>query len=253
MTAFTNTAMFRRLILALPFWLAVTAAASAQPNLKKLPRVDLKGAVVKVRAGYIELTAESITLPGNKDESLQAIVEKTTKYVVAVHPKNTKVRVSGTTEGKFLKSGQYVRFKGRANREYQIAVAVASLEVFVPEKSFQPKAELQVPPPSFIKDRPTPTVLPIEVAGRVISNRKDKLVLLVDGGRQLTVPLDPKATVRFTMARYSTVKRGDPITVSGRLYRPGQVIGESIAITPLSDSDKKETLTPASSSDDFNP
>ena len=176
-------------------------------------------------------------------------MEKTTKYVVAVHRQNTKVRVSGTTEGKFLKSGQYVRFKGKANKEYKIVVAVASLEVFVPEKNFQPKADLQVPPPSFIKDRPTPTVLPIEVAGRVISNRNDKLVLMVDGGRQLTVPLDPKATVRFTMARYSTVKRGDLITVSGRLYRPGQVIGESVAITLLGDSEKKKIAPP----DDFNP
>ena len=234
------------LLLAVGMALSVAATASAQSNKedRQRPRVDLSGTITKSRGGLVEVAAESVRIRGQKEEpgektEPKASPKKPETYVVAIHPKNTTVRISGTATAKYLRPRQYVRFEGQVDAKNAIEGSVLDVEVFVPEADFKPAFTVRFPAPKFASDVPPPKSRSFSAQGQVVGYSRGQLRVAVNG-ETITAPVPEDAIVRFTMNNLSVVKPGDKITVAGRLYRAGAVIGESVSIS-LAPRDKTPT------------
>ena len=240
---------FGRLSLAMSLAFLIIADVPAWSQRKKTPdwpAVELSGSVVKVSRGRVEIEAESVRYPGQaaKQASAKTAVgnKKSTgaKFLVFIHPKNTKVSVSGVAAPKFLKPGQYVRFDGKVDQKGNVQGEIGSLAVFVPERYFKPSFKVRRPPPNFLKDAPPSKTMDFSAQGIVVSYSRGKLILFINKVHRITAPVSEDAEIRFSTANYSIIKRGDKITVKGKQFRSGQVIADSVNFIAASKQIKKK-------------
>lgn len=223
-----------------------TSALAQTPKDQEWPRVQVSGKIVKLGRGMIEVAADSVlTAEERKAKAKSKEKQKdkepaaTEAVVVALHPKNTTLRVSGTSTGKFLRPGQYVRFSGKLDEKNQVAGPIGVVEVFLPQANFQPMLEVRSPAPKFASDAPPAKTRDFNVEGRVLAYQRGQLTVAVDDGKRITAPVPDEAQVKFTTTSFAQVKAGDTIHVDGRLLRPGQVVGELVTIS-LAPEEKKE-------------
>lgn len=259
----------------LAFLLAVIAAYSeASPSLAQnkpkpadLPTIELSGVVEAVKPGYVQLTADDVKIrqprsrnqsPGeaaakpaqSEAEDKTTDKEQPSKFVVAVHPQDTKVTVSGTAEAKALKSGMFVRFSGKVDMEENVLGELVEVEVFTPAADFKPKFDVKLPPPKFASDEPPPESLSFEAEGPITAIKAGELTATFFNNQRVKVKLAKVARVKFTVADYSQARPGDAIRVKGKLAAPGQVLGETVSISLADRMAKKTESAPA---DDFAP
>jgi hypothetical protein len=230
----------------------ISPALAQAPKADELPRVQVSGKIIKLGRGTIDVAADSV-LTGeerkakaktkSKEKEKEKDKEKAAAetVVVALHPKNTTVRVSGTSTAKFLRPGQYVRFSGKLDEKNQVAGPIGMVEVFLPQADFQPMLEVRSPAPKFASDDPPPKTRDFHAEGRVLAYYRGQLTVAVDAGKRFTAPVTDTAQVNFTITNFAQVKAGDTINVDGRLYRPGHVLGEMVTISLAPDEKKEKT------------
>jgi hypothetical protein len=212
------------------------------PKAPELPTVELSGKIVKLGSGVIEVSTDAIDMTGGKEAPKEKPTgkAKTQTVAVAVHPKNTQVQVSGTTSGKFLRVGQYVRFSGKMDENGKPQDDVGVIEVFTPDANFQAKLDVRLPAPKFASDAPDTKTRSFDASGRVAAFQRGQLTVLCDAGKRLTIPVTDATQVNFTLASLALAKPGDAITVSGRLFRPGRVIAERVGISVAAEEKKEK-------------
>jgi hypothetical protein len=231
------------------------APASGEPT-----RVELSGTIGKVARGGIEVSADSVreVAEGEKKAKTKAkaapaksaTAEKQT-VLVAIQA-STMIRVSGSgPANKVLRPGQYVQFDGKIEDE-KVIKSIGNLAVVVPDNKFQPKFEVRVPPPKFGEDTPVTKTKDFSAEGRVVGYSRGRLLVAVQGGKQVSVPLAEATDVNFTSTSFSTARPGDKISVEGRQARPGQVTADTVNIT-LSNEEPKPKAKEKEKPKDFSP
>jgi len=226
-------------------------AYGQQPKQPQLPKIELRGTVEEVKAGYITLEAETVKVTYDKndprakkkpDEKDKA--QKPHKsHTIAIHPQKTRVQVHGKADQKFLKPGQQVSFTGKIDKTGNFVGALEIITVLPPDKNFKPEAKIDFGSVSFVKDVAPLKEKPFDAKAVVLANRRGKLLVLFQNNLRMTIPLDTEAEVRFTVPNYSLAKKGDSINVSGRLFQPGKVFAENVTITLKKPEKKAETTT----------
>jgi hypothetical protein len=243
-------------------WSAPAAVAQNQPRQPQLPTVDLSGTVESVKRGYIQVAAGDVKIreprtasadgtqtPARRPAETAGDDKKPEQFVVAVDPANTKVTVSGTADAKVLKPGMFVRFSGRVDKERKVIGELGEVEVFTPAADFKPTFDVKLPAPKFATDEPAPETLAFEAEGPIAALKAGELTAAFFDNQKVKVKLAKEAKVRFTTADYSQARSGDVIRVRGKLFRPGQVLADSVTIS-LAEREKKEKTMPA---DEFAP
>lgn len=170
-----------------------------------LPVVNLKGKVVQVGAGLIQVEDEN----GNPN-------------VVQVDPMRTRVVVSGTAKPSVLRPGMLVQFTTELdNRQLNAKEPVSDLQIFSAGAGYAL---------GVTSDDPEGKGGPYRVAGQVKTFKEGRLAVQAEK-RQVRAVVADDATIKFEGADYSLARAGDEIDVQGRLFGQGQVFGETVKVT----------------------
>lgn len=169
---------------------------------QQLPPVRLKGKVVQVGAGLIQVADDD----GNP-------------HMVGVDPTRTRIVVSGTATPSVLRPGMLVQF---------------TTDLDAKQVAPEPLAELQIVGVGvelgIASDDPEGRGGPYRVAGNVKAYKEGRLTVMA-GKKQVRARVAPDAAIKFEGVDYRLSKQGDEIDVQGRMIAQGQVLGEVVKVT----------------------
>lgn len=186
---------------------ATTAAAQRpqRPERQRV-RVDVRGTVLAIRPGLVQLDS------GDLEQG---------PVLAAIHPKDTKVVVTGTAEPEFLRPGLFIRFETPLDRRGNATEPIRHVTIFTPDGGFSVGVS---------SDDPASDSGPYLVAGQLRS-LKNEAMLIEAGDVQIKADLAEDAKVDVAISDYSLTAEGDAIHVVGWAEVPNQVMAELVEIT----------------------
>ncbi len=207
---------------------------SAQAPEKQLPRIQLSGKIEAMKAGFVQMNADSLKVtypkmaakddPKTSDDDLMKL-----KHAIAVDQRS-RVEATAVATIDFIKPGQGVRLSGKVDGNGVVANELNAVEVFAPPQGFKPTIDITVAFSGFVGDKKE-NVSPFKAEGIVATNNRGKMVVIVKDNQRLQVSVSPEAKVTLMSKDLSLAQVGDKISVTGRLVAPGQVQAESVSVS----------------------
>lgn len=210
---------------------------SAQAPEKQLPRIQLSGKIEAMKAGFVQMNADSLKVtypkmaakdakddPKTSDDDLMKL-----KHAVSVDQR-CRVEATAVASVDFIKPGLGVRLSGKVDGNGVVPNELNAVEVFAPPQGFQPTIDITVAFSGFVGDKKE-NVSPFKAEGIVATNNRGKMVVIVKDNQRLQVSVSPEAKVTLMSKDLSLAQVGDKISVTGRLVAPGQIQGENVTVS----------------------
>jgi|GEM_PF-6601605 len=220
---------------------------SAQAPEKQLPRIQLSGKIEAMKAGFVQMNADSLKVtypkmaakddPKTSDDDLMKL-----KHAIAVDGR-CRIEASAMASTDFIKPGTGIRLSGKVDGNGVVPSELNAVEIFAPPQGFQPTIDITVAFSGFVGDKKE-NVSPFKAEGIVATNNRGKMVVIVKDNQRLQVSVSPEAKVTLMSKDLSLAQVGDKISVTGRLVAPGQVQGENVSVS-LSSLPGPKTAAPA--------
>ena len=203
------------------------------------------------------------TVHGVMPGQIQMMTATNQPWIVFLDPMS-KVHVRGTAEPDFLKRGMFIRFSAQLDKRGKSQSPIAELTVFTPSAetpvgiwpagaapvmgaeganqfgaTFGPGVNAG---PGAAK---APATSFYTVGGQITGERKGKLT--VNAGRGIVqIELTESPVINVDFADYTVVRKGDKISVRGRMFRGRQGFAQAQELTievaqPLTDPRRKPT------------
>jgi len=219
------------------------------------------------------------TIEGLMPNGIQINSNANQRWVIMI-PRQAKVEVTGTATADFLRPGLYVRFTAEVDKHGTVKEKVAQLSIFTPSREtppglFSPEAGgagigggafdgfgagpgggVGKPPigigkaPGKIPGKAVPveTAKTYTVAGQITSARNNKLTVNA-ATAAIKFEVTDDAAIDVKVADYSLARKGDKVSVQGRMVKGRLGMGEAISVkielaSPLSGG-KTKAVKPA--------
>ncbi|MEX2118787.1 MAG: hypothetical protein WD847_04180 [Pirellulales bacterium] len=192
-------------------------------------------AILMLLAGNLVPAQEQPYLPfsgsGKIEKAVRGFIQMKNdadeRYVIGIHPMNTRVTVTGTADPSFLTNGLWVRFSVELNKQGRPQGELTELTIVELSEVVQPGAQADLVPGEDAKEQEGP--IPYIVVGQVRGLRNDNLQVAVPG-KTLKLKLAEEAKITVDVSNYGLVRLGDEITVDGKQYQPGKVVADRVEI-----------------------
>lgn len=228
-------------------WIALVAIACSvtwaqnQVDLNTLPKIQVTGKVAGIKQGYVEVEPTRIRVtypkqePGAKEPPKvdEDVDLNKINHTVAITPK-TRLNVDAQATTSYIKPGQYIKFGGKINKQGTVVSPVTAVEIFQPTgKTFQPKIDVQVAFGGFVGNKKE-DISRFTAEGRVLAVQRGQVIAIVNAqNARLAFAVADDATVKVAGGALTSASPGDSVTVSGRMVKPGQIVGETVTISLL--------------------
>jgi RNase P/RNase MRP subunit p29 len=200
------------------------------------------------------------TIEGLLPNGIQINSNANQRWVIMI-PRQAKIEVTGTATADFLRPGLYVRFTAEVDKHGTVKEKVAQLSIFTPSREtppglFSPEAGgagvggggfegfgpgpgggVGKPPVGIGKPlgkipgkaAPAATAKAYTVAGQVTAARNNKLTVNA-GTASVKFEVTDDATIDVKMADYSLARKGDKVSVQGRMMKGRPGMGEATSV-----------------------
>lgn len=194
------------------------------------------------------------TVMGVVPGGIQMLTERDSAWLIQVVPRQSQVKVTGTAEPGFLRSGLFVKFSGEIDAKGVLQGEVKEMEIVTPagknsmgvfasgsDENAKPIAKLE--PGTY------------DIRGKVALYKDGDITIVA--GKKITGKVASDAKISVNVQDYSFAQKDDTIKVKGYYYermrpspqegRPGQAMGKEIEIAlakPLSAPVRKGPAKP---------
>lgn len=194
------------------------------------------------------------TVMGIVPGGIQMLTERDSAWLIQVVPRQSQVKVTGTAEPGFLRSGLFIKFSGEIDAKGVLQGEIKEMEIVTPAGKnsmgvFASGSDDTAKPISKLEPGT------YDIRGKVGLYKDGELTVVA--GKKITGKVAADAKIAVNVQDYSFAQKDDTIKVKGFYYarmrpspqegRPGQAMGKEIEITlakPLSAPVKKGPTKP---------